>query len=82
MSTLLNKPSTLVHQVKVNKGTNWIAFKLNRALQTRQQELIGKSETGSLTADEAAELEAIQELDSIFSYVNNEIARQQRNYLR
>jgi hypothetical protein len=45
-------------------------FKFTDELGDRLQTLLDKKKADALTAEEAIELEAIGELDEIFSYVN------------
>lgn len=82
MSPLLQKPSQLLSQVKVDKCADWTVLKFDRTLQKRQAELFEKHEQGTLSGEESAELAAIQELAAIFSYINSQMAHQRRNCLR
>ena len=49
---------------------NLTLFKFTDELGDRMQALLDQKKAGSLTSDEALELEAIGELDEIFSYIN------------
>lgn len=70
MTTLL-KPSTLIPKgLRVQQINNLTLFKFTDELGDRLQALLDKKKADSLTADEALELEAIGELDEIFSYIN------------
>lgn len=51
-------------------------FKFTDELGDRLQTLLDKKKSDTLTATEELELEAIGELDEIFSYVNGTIAMQ------
>ena len=82
MSILLQKPSQLLPQVKIHKCSNWTILKFDHTLQERQTELLEKNEQTVLSEAESAELDAIQELATIFAYVNGQIAHKQRNGLR
>jgi len=70
MTTLL-KPSTLLPKgLQVQQVNNLTLFKFTDELGDRLQTLLDKKKADSLTAEEALELEAIGELDEIFSYIN------------
>ena len=70
MTTLL-KPSTLIPKgLKVQQIDNLTLFKFTDELGDRMRSLLDRKKADALTADEALELEAIGELDEIFSYIN------------
>jgi hypothetical protein len=70
MPTLL-KPSTLIPKgLQVQQINNLTLFKFTDELGDRLQTLLEKKKTDALTSEEALELEAIGELDEIFSYIN------------
>jgi hypothetical protein len=70
MTTLL-KPSTLIPKgLRVQQINNLTLFKFTDELGDRLQVLLDQKKANTLTADEALELEAIGELDEIFSYIN------------
>jgi hypothetical protein len=70
MTTLL-KPSMLIPKgLRVQQTNNLTLFKFTDELGDRLQALLDQKKAGTLTADEALELEAIGELDEIFSYIN------------
>lgn len=74
MTTLL-KPSALIPKgLRVQQINNLTLFKFTDELGDRMQTLLDKKKADSLTSDEALELEAIGELDEIFSYINAVIA--------
>lgn len=74
MTTLL-KPSTLIPKgLQVQQVNNLPLFKFTDELGERMQILLDKKKANDLTPDEALELEAIGELDEIFSYINAVIA--------
>jgi hypothetical protein len=74
MTTLL-KPSTLIpNGLRVQQIDNLTLFKFTDELGDRLQTLLDKKKADSLTSDETLELEAIGELDEIFSYINAVIA--------
>jgi hypothetical protein len=75
MTTVVVKPSSwLTDGIRVEKVNNFNLFKFTEELGVRMQELLDKKKADLLTAEEAAELEAIGELDVIFSYINAMIA--------
>jgi hypothetical protein len=74
MTTLL-KPSAFIPKgLQVQQINNLTLFKFTNELGDRMQTLLDKKKADNLTADEALELEAIGELDEIFSYINAVIA--------
>jgi hypothetical protein len=74
MSTLL-KPSSLIPKgLRVEQVNNMTLFKFTEELGDRLQTLIDRKKSNTLTPEEAIEMEAIGELDEIFSYINAEIA--------
>ncbi|MFN6527055.1 hypothetical protein [Nostoc sp. ChiSLP03a] len=77
MTTVVVKPSSwLTTGIKVEKVNNLNLFKFTDELGLRMQELLDRKKADSLTLEEAFELEAIGELDMIFSYINAVIASQ------
>ncbi len=70
MTTFL-KPSTLLPKgLRVQQINNLTLFKFTDELGDRLQTLLDKKKADTLTAQETIELEAIGELDEIFSYIN------------
>lgn len=75
MTTIVVKPSFwLTTGIRVEKVNNLNLFKFTEELGLRMQELLDRKKADILTTEEAAELEAIGELDVIFSYINAMIA--------
>ncbi|WP_414588423.1 hypothetical protein [Scytonema sp. PCC 10023] len=71
MTPVVIKPSSwLTTGIRVEKVNNLNLFKFTEELGLRMQELLDKKKADLLTKEEAAELEAIGELDMIFSYIN------------
>jgi hypothetical protein len=69
--TTLFKPSALIPKgLRVQQIKNLALLKFTDELGDRMQALLDKKKGDSLTSDEILELEAIGELDEIFSYVN------------
>ncbi|MBF2026561.1 MAG: hypothetical protein IGS48_07305 [Oscillatoriales cyanobacterium C42_A2020_001] len=79
MFTTLNKPSTLIHEIQLKKVDNWNLFKFSEPLQLRMEELLEKKKADQITPDEIAELDAIGELDRIFTHINAMLAAQNAN---
>jgi len=70
MTTLL-KPSTFIPKgIRVQQIGNLTLFKFTDELGDRLQTLLDKKKADTLTLEENLELEAIGELDEIFSYIN------------
>jgi hypothetical protein len=69
--TALLKPSTLIPKgLRIQEINNLTLFKFTDELGDRLQILLDKKKADTMTAAEAMELEAIGELDEIFSYIN------------
>lgn len=76
MTTRL-KPSMLLPKgIRVQQVNHLTLFKFTDELGDRLQILLDKKKADVLTSEEAVELEAIGELDDIFSYINAVIAAQ------
>ena len=86
MVKTLHRPSSLIHEIQLEKVDNWNLFKFSGSLQLRMENLLEKKKADQITPDEIAELEAIGELDRIFTHINAMLAAQnadqgQRNFL-
>jgi hypothetical protein len=79
MVTTLNKPSSLIHEIRIEKVGNWNLFKFSESLQLRMESFLEKKKADQLTPAEIAELDAIGELDRIFTHVNAMLAAQDAN---
>lgn len=79
MVTTLNKPSSLIHEIRIEKVGNWDLFKFSESLQLRMETLLEKKKADQLMPDEVAELDAIGELDRIFTHINAMLAAQHAN---
>jgi hypothetical protein len=73
MTTLLKPSALILRGLGVQQINNLTLFKFTDELGDRTQMLLDKKKADSLTSDEALELEAIGELDEIFSYINSVI---------
>ena len=76
MVTALRQPSSLIHEIRLDQVGNWQLFKFSETLQLRMEDLLEKKKTDQLTLDEIAELEAISELDRIFTHMDAMLAAQ------
>lgn len=74
MSTLLKPSSLLPKGMRIQQINHLTLFKFTDELGDRLQTLLDKKKADTLTATENLELEAIGELDEIFSYINAAIA--------
>ena len=71
MTNVVIKPSSwLTEGIRVERINNLNLFKFTEELGFRMQELLDKKKADLLTLEETVELEAIGELDTIFSYIN------------
>jgi hypothetical protein len=70
MTTLLKPSALILKGLRIQQINNLTLFKFTEELGERMQTLIDKKEANILTPEEASELEAIGELDEIFSYIN------------
>lgn len=76
MVDTLNKPSSLIHEIQLEKVDDWNLFKFSDSLQLRMECLLEKKKADQVTLDEIAELDAIEELDRIFTHINAMLAAQ------
>lgn len=77
MTATLVKPSQFLPEgICIKHINNLMLFKFTDKLGERMQELLDKIKLTTLTPEEAIELEAIGELDDIFSYINGAINAQ------
>ena len=79
MVTTLDKPSSLIHEIQLEKVGNWNLFKFSSSLQSQMEILLQKKKDDELTPDEITHLEAIAELDRIFTHINAMLAAQYAN---
>lgn len=64
------KPSSLIGSIKLEKVDQHALFKFTDDLQLRMEQLLSSKKADNLTPSEVAELEAISELDRIFTHIN------------
>ncbi len=79
MVATLNKPSSLIHEIRLEKVGNWNLFKFSESLQLRMEGFLEKKKADQLTPNEIDELDAIGELDRIFTHINAMLAAQNAN---
>ena len=79
MVTTLDKPSSLIHEIQLEKVGNWNLFKFSSSLQSQMEILLQKKKDDELTPDEITQLEAIAELDRIFTHINAMLTAQYAN---
>jgi len=79
MFTTIKKPSSLIHEIQLEKAGEWYLFKFSESLQLRLESLLDKKKADQLTLDEMTELDTIGELDRIFTYINAMLAVQNAN---
>ena len=78
-AAILDKPSSLIHEIRLEKVGNWNLFKFSDGLQNRMEDLLDKEKDNQLTEEEELEWEAIGELDQIFTHVNAMVAAESGN---
>ena len=76
MVTALGKPSSLMHEIRIEKVDNWNLFKFSESLQLRMEDLLEKKKADLLALNEIIELDAIAQLDRIFTHINAMLAAQ------
>jgi len=64
------KPSSLIGKIKLEQVNQHKLFKFTDDLQLRMEQLLDDKKADKLTPSELAELEAIGELDQIFTHMN------------
>jgi len=79
MVTTLSKPSLFLHEITVRKTGDLSLFTFSDRLQDRMELLLDKKKADELALEEIAELEAIGELDRIFTHMNAMLIAQNAN---
>ncbi len=79
MVITLDRPSSLIHEIQLEKVGDCNLFKFSESLQLRMEALLEKKKADQITSDEIAELNAIGELDRIFTHVNAMLAAENAN---
>lgn len=70
VASVIIKPSTLMGKIQLQRIEEHTLFKFTEDLQSRMEELLDKKKSDRLTLEEISELEAIGELDRIFTHIN------------
>ena len=70
MPSVITRPSSLLGNIRIEKVDNFNLLKFNDDLQARMEELLEHKKADLLTPEEISELEAIGELDRIFTHIN------------
>jgi hypothetical protein len=70
MNPVITRPSSLIGSIKLEKVDQLTLFKFTNELQLRMEELLERKKADQLALEEIAELEAIGELDRIFTHIN------------
>lgn len=76
MVVAFKKPSSLIHEIRLEAVGSWHLFKFSESLQSQMENLLERKKAEQLTFDEMSELEAISELDRIFTHMNAMLAAQ------
>ena len=79
MTIVLSKPSSLINEIQMAKVGTWNLFKFSESLQLRMEALLEKKKEDLLSPEDVAELDAIGELDRIFTHINAMIASDRVN---
>jgi hypothetical protein len=73
--TVGHQPSSLlVDHLQVEHQQGFTLFKFTCATQARLEDLLSRRKDMGLSPDEMAELDALAELDRIFTYINSQLA--------
>lgn len=70
ISPVIPRPSSLIGSIKLEKVDQHSLFKFSDDLQSKMEQLLERKKADLLTPEELAELEAIGELDRIFTHIN------------
>jgi hypothetical protein len=71
MKVVIQPPSLIETGIKVKTVNNRPLFKFTDRLQLHLKTLLEKNKVNDLTAEEQDELNAINELDRLFTYLNS-----------
>ena len=74
ISPVIPRPSSLIGSIKLEKVYRHSLFKFSDDLQSKMEQLLERKKADLLTPEELAELEAIGELDRIFTHINAMLA--------
>lgn len=76
MVTTLKRPSSPIDEINLERVDDWYLFKFSESLQLRMESLLEKKKGDRLTPDEITELDAIGELELIFTHINAMLSAQ------
>lgn len=79
MVKTLDQPSSLIHEIQLEKAGKYHLFKFSESLQLRMESLLEKKKADQITSEEMSELNAIGELDRIFTHINAMLAAENVN---
>jgi hypothetical protein len=79
MAVVLSKPSSLLHEIQIEKVGTLNLFKFSESLQLRMENLLEQKKADLLSPEDVAELDSIGELDRIFTHINAMIAADRVN---
>lgn len=79
MVVTFKQPSSLMHEIRLERVGQWRLFKFSETLQLQMESLLDKKKADQLTLEEIAELHAISELDRIFTHMNAMLVAQNVN---
>jgi hypothetical protein len=65
-----------MHEIQIERVGDWNLFKFSDSLQLRMESLLESKKADQLTPEETLELDAIAELDRIFTHINAMVAAQ------
>ncbi len=74
MSVGLQPSSLLAEHLRIERQEGLTLFKFAPAAQERLEALLNRYKDLGLTSDEQTELDALAELDRIFTYINAQLA--------
>lgn len=76
MQVVIEPPSLIETGITVERVNDRTLFKFTDRLQSRLETLLDKNQIDTLTPEERDELNAINELDRLFTYLNSLIIAQ------
>ncbi len=74
MAVALHPSRLLAAHLQMERQDGVAVFKLTEAAQERAEDLLVRRKEAGLSAEKQAELEALGELDRIFTYINAQLA--------
>jgi len=77
MQVIIKPPSIIETGIKVETVNGNQLFKFTDSLQSRLETLLEKNQINALNSEEQEELNAINELDRLFTYLNSLLIAQQ-----